>query len=57
MKYITETELQQRIMESLRQRKIVVERNAGYVTWNEIKVDANEFAGGLEKVIRDVIQQ
>ena len=56
MKYITERELQERIMKSLRERNLVVERSAGYMTWNEIKIEKDEFAGGLEKVIKEVLQ-
>jgi hypothetical protein len=57
MKYISETELQERIMKSLRERNLVVEREAGYSTWNEIKIVKDDFAGGLEKVVRDLITE
>ncbi len=55
MKYISETELNQRVIDHLRELGLIVERTSGYSSWNEVKVDKEKLLGGIEKVVRDIL--
>lgn len=56
MEQITLSELNERVTNSLRERNLLTQRESGYSAWEEVSLnEPEEFAGALEKVVRDCL--
>jgi hypothetical protein len=55
MKQINLSELNDRIVIALRERNLLQSITAMYSEWEIVKIKPQEFAGALEKVIRDCL--